>query len=207
MSRIRTHSAVSRRWIAPSATSKAESAPEIGTAFLSEHVDVSRTEQRLKLGGGHVSDVSSSAADLPPRLRGLSISHMANAAGVTPQAVRYYTRLGLLRCRSRQDLPLKRFARYELCRLKFIKGMGRLGYGLNDISRLLLWSECRQIYRGALLNVLSREPAQAYRDACTERAQRKLLRRARHSWGAQREAPILGRDIRLLIAMFAALDS
>lgn len=86
MSRIPTHSAVSRRWIAPSATRKAESSPEIGTAFLSEHVDVSRTEQRLKLGAGHVSDVSSSAADLPPKLRGLSISHMANAAGVTPQA-------------------------------------------------------------------------------------------------------------------------
>ena len=207
MSRLPTHSAVSRRWIAPSATSKAESALEIGTALLSEHVDVSRTEQRLKLRDGHASDVSFTVADLRRKLRGLSISHMAHAAGVTAEAVRYYMRLGLLRCRCTPDLPLKRFARYELCRLKFIKGMGRLGYGLNDISRLLLWSECPQVDRGALLDVLSREPAQAHRDACIARAQRKLLRRARQSWSAQRGGPTLGRDIRLLIATFAALDS
>lgn len=202
MSGISMHSVVSRGWTAPS-TSKAESAPEIGT---SEHVDVGRTKQRLTLGDGHASDASSSAADLRRTLRGLSISHMANAAGVTPHAVRYYTRLGLLRCRSTQDLPLRRFARYELCRLKFIKGMGRLGYGLSDISRLLLWSEVPHIDRGALLNILSRGPAQAGRDACIARAQRKLLRRARHGWGARRESTVLGKDIRLLITTFAALD-
>jgi len=69
-------------------------------------------------------------------LHGTTVSGLAAAAGVTPDVVRYYTRIGLLEPLRHPGNNYKSFNSHHLARLKFIRGAQALGYTLTEVRRI-----------------------------------------------------------------------
>jgi DNA-binding transcriptional MerR regulator len=67
----------------------------------------------------------------------LTVSGLANRVGVSPDAVRYYERLGLLPPAARSPAGYRRYDQRAVERLRFIKGAQRVGLWLREIAELL----------------------------------------------------------------------
>jgi DNA-binding transcriptional MerR regulator len=67
----------------------------------------------------------------------LTVSNLAEQAGLTADTVRYYDRLGLLPQPARSDAGYRLFEEGTARRLRFIKGAQRVGLRLREISELL----------------------------------------------------------------------
>lgn len=66
----------------------------------------------------------------------MTVAELARAAGVTPEAVRHYTRIGLLQPRRNVRNAYKLYGPRDLARLIFIRRAKTLGYGLRDIRQI-----------------------------------------------------------------------
>ena len=69
--------------------------------------------------------------------RGLRVAELAHAAGVAPDTVRYYERVGLLPPPNRTSTGYRDYGEESIDRLRFIRGAQRLGLRLADIRHLL----------------------------------------------------------------------
>jgi DNA-binding transcriptional MerR regulator len=69
--------------------------------------------------------------------RGLRVSELAEAVGLSPDTVRYYERAGLLPPPARTPAGYRAYDAGALDRLRFIQGAQRLGLRLRDIADLL----------------------------------------------------------------------
>ncbi|HZN17616.1 MAG TPA: heavy metal-responsive transcriptional regulator [Micromonosporaceae bacterium] len=69
--------------------------------------------------------------------RGLRVAELAEAAGLTPDTVRYYERAGLLPPPARTPAGYRAYDTSAVDRLRFIKGAQRLGLRLRDVADLL----------------------------------------------------------------------
>jgi DNA-binding transcriptional MerR regulator len=67
----------------------------------------------------------------------LTVSALADRAGLSPDAVRYYERLGLLSPSERSAAGYRLYDHAALERLRFIRGAQRLGLRLREIGELL----------------------------------------------------------------------
>lgn len=67
----------------------------------------------------------------------LTVTELANRSGATPHAVRYYTRLGLLRPQQNPDNGYHLYNPREISWLCFIQQAKRLGYTLNEIKEIM----------------------------------------------------------------------
>ncbi|MCD2192703.1 MerR family DNA-binding protein [Actinomycetospora endophytica] len=67
----------------------------------------------------------------------LTISGLAREAGLRPDTVRYYERVGLMPTPERTTGEHRRYGEPALDRLRFIRGAQRLGLRLADIADLL----------------------------------------------------------------------
>jgi DNA-binding transcriptional MerR regulator len=67
----------------------------------------------------------------------LTVSGLANRVGVSPDAVRYYERLGLLSPPARSAAGYRRYDERAVQRLRFVKGAQRVGLRLREIAELL----------------------------------------------------------------------
>lgn len=65
------------------------------------------------------------------------LKDLAYAAGEKPEVVRYYARIGLVRCASRDLNGYRRFAAREAERIRFIRSAQACGFTLEDIRTLL----------------------------------------------------------------------
>lgn len=65
------------------------------------------------------------------------VSELARTAGVTPHAVRYYARIGLLRPEKDRFNSYRRFGRDDVRRLGFIRKAQHLGFTLDEIAQLI----------------------------------------------------------------------
>ncbi|MGY1617207.1 heavy metal-responsive transcriptional regulator [Geodermatophilus sp. SYSU D00691] len=70
-------------------------------------------------------------------VRGLRVSELAAAVGVSPDTIRYYERAGLLPSPERTPAGYRSYDAGAVDRLKFIQGAQRLGLRLADIRDLL----------------------------------------------------------------------
>jgi DNA-binding transcriptional MerR regulator len=68
---------------------------------------------------------------------GLRVAELAQAAGVSPDTVRYYERAGLLPPPARTPAGYRAYDPGAVDRLAFIQGAQRLGLRLRDIAELL----------------------------------------------------------------------
>jgi MerR family transcriptional regulator, mercuric resistance operon regulatory protein len=67
----------------------------------------------------------------------LTVSTLAARVGVSPDAVRYYERLGLLAPPERSAAGYRRYDEGAVERLRFVKGAQRVGLRLREIAELL----------------------------------------------------------------------
>ena len=67
----------------------------------------------------------------------LTVTELANRSGATPHAVRYYTRMGLLRPQRNPDNGYRLYPHREVSWLRFIRQAKRLGYTLGEIREIM----------------------------------------------------------------------
>lgn len=67
----------------------------------------------------------------------LTVSKLAHRVGTSPDTVRYYERLGLLREADRTPAGYRQFGESDVQRMHFIQATQRLGLGLAEIRELL----------------------------------------------------------------------
>jgi DNA-binding transcriptional MerR regulator len=67
----------------------------------------------------------------------LTVSGLAARVGVSPDAVRYYERLGLLAPPARSTAGYRRYDEAAVQRLRLVKGAQRVGLRLREIAELL----------------------------------------------------------------------
>lgn len=67
----------------------------------------------------------------------LTVTDLANRSGATPHAVRYYTRMGLLRPKRNPDNGYRLYRHSEVSWLRFIRQAKRLGYTLSEIREIM----------------------------------------------------------------------
>ncbi len=67
----------------------------------------------------------------------LTVHQLAERAETTPHAVRYYTRIGLLKPDRHPENGYKLFAYDDVRRLRFIRQAKALGFTLNEIADVL----------------------------------------------------------------------
>jgi DNA-binding transcriptional MerR regulator len=67
----------------------------------------------------------------------LTVSGLASRVGVSPHAVRYYERLGLLPQAARTAAGYRRYDQRAVRRLRLVKGAQRVGLRLREIAELL----------------------------------------------------------------------
>src|SRR4051812_17565430 len=79
--------------------------------------------------------MSTSATTVPAA--GLRVAQLAAAAGVPPDTVRYYERVGLLPAPARTPGGYRAYDATAVDRLRFIQAAQRLGLKLRDIGDLL----------------------------------------------------------------------
>jgi DNA-binding transcriptional MerR regulator len=72
-----------------------------------------------------------------PMSEQLTVSDLAARVGVSPDAVRYYERLGLLPPPARSMAGYRRYDERAIQRLRFVKGAQRVGLRLREIAELL----------------------------------------------------------------------
>ena len=65
------------------------------------------------------------------------MSQLARLAGVAPDTVRYYGRIGLLPERERSEAGYRRFDAGQADRIRFIRAAQRLGLRLAEVGELL----------------------------------------------------------------------
>ncbi len=71
----------------------------------------------------------------------LTVTELARRSGATPHAVRYYSRMGLLRPERNPDNGYRLYEDKEVGWLRFIRQAKRLGYTLNEIREIMHDSE------------------------------------------------------------------
>jgi DNA-binding transcriptional MerR regulator len=84
----------------------------------------------------------------------LSIGMVANKAGVTPDTIRYYERLGLLPTPTRTPAGYRQYADGVVNRLTLIRNAQQFGFSLRDIASFLRVREqggrpCHDVRRAA----------------------------------------------------------
>jgi len=87
----------------------------------------------------------------------LTIGKVAKGAGVSPDTIRYYQRLGLLPDAKRLESGYRVFTMEAVRTLRFIKRAQGLGFALDEIRELLAFrrkvASCRDVKRAALRKV------------------------------------------------------
>jgi len=66
----------------------------------------------------------------------MNVSDLARQAGIAPSAVRFYERKGILPQAARQDNGYREYTEDDLCRLRIVVGLRRLGVELPESGRL-----------------------------------------------------------------------
>jgi MerR family transcriptional regulator, mercuric resistance operon regulatory protein len=70
--------------------------------------------------------------------QGLTVGALARVAGVHVETIRFYQRKGLLPERDKPYGSIRRYGASDVARVRFVKSAQRLGFSLDEISRLLL---------------------------------------------------------------------
>lgn len=71
----------------------------------------------------------------------MQVIECARAAGVSPDTVRHYARLGLIKSERRTAAGYQQFSGHTVARVRFIRSAVGLGFKLSDVGELLGMSE------------------------------------------------------------------
>lgn len=105
----------------------------------------------------------------------LTVSALAREAGVSPDAVRYHERLGLLPAPARSPAGYRRDDQAAVARLRLVKGAQRAGLRLREIAELLAVIDQGQCPCGHTQRLLTRRLAEVDAELAWLHALREAL--------------------------------
>ena len=135
------------------------------------------------------------------------VSELARTSGVTPHAVRYYSRIGLLRPNKDVWNKYRRFSRDDVRRLTFIKKAQRLGLTLDEITQLVDACERRAPTCPNVRAIVVRRIADTEAEIRSKSELLGRMRRAVEAWEALPDGVPDGETVCHLIESFADDDA
>ena len=116
----------------------------------------------------------------------MRVSEIADKAEVTPEVVRYYLRIGLLKSEVKDANGYRRFSNNHLRRLYFIRRAKQLGFKLSEIAEILRMATCRTTPCPMVRDIVRRRIEDNRVDLDSLRALQRRMERALARWRGMR---------------------
>lgn len=133
----------------------------------------------------------------------MTVNELAKLSGTTPHAVRYYTRMGLLRPERNPDNGYRLYKPREIGWLQFIRQAKRLGYTLNEIREIMHDSEQEKSPCPRVREILSRRIEENRRQLQQLMALQERMEEALAQWADMPDGVPDGHSVCHLIESFA----
>jgi len=137
----------------------------------------------------------------------LTVTDLANRSGATPHAVRYYTRMGLLRPKRNPDNGYRLYQHSEVNWLRFIRQAKRLGYTLNEIREIMHDSDQGKSPCPRVREILNQRIDENRRQLEELMALQTRMEQALDQWSDMPDGVPDGDSVCHLIESFAGQDS
>jgi DNA-binding transcriptional MerR regulator len=137
----------------------------------------------------------------------MTVNDLSRRTGVTSHAVRYYSRIGLLKPGRNPDNGYRLFDRSDLVRLKFIRQAQSLGFTLEEISEILAESEHGLSPCPKVRDILRRRIEENHRKVVELMDLQKRMEEALEHWSAMPDGMPDGHSVCHLIESESTLDS
>lgn len=137
----------------------------------------------------------------------LTVTDLANRSGATPHAVRYYTRMGLLRPTRNPDNGYRLYQHREIGWLRFIRQAKRLGYTLNEIREIMQDSDQGKSPCPRVREILLQRIDESRRQLEELMALQRRMEQALAQWAEMPDGVPDGHSVCHLIESFASSDS
>ena len=116
----------------------------------------------------------------------MRVSEIADKAEVTPEVVRYYLRIGLLKSEVKDANGYRRFSKNHLRRLYFIRRAKQLGFKLSEIAEILRMATRRTTPCPMVRDIVRRRIEDNRVDLDSLRALQRRMERALARWRGMR---------------------
>lgn len=137
-------------------------------------------------------------------LKFLTVAQIAKKSGATPDAIRYYCRVGLLRPGRDRHTRYKRFGDAEIRRLAFITKAKRLGFSVSEIAEIIRKSAIGQTPRPYVRTLVAERIASNDCELAQLRALQSRLKEAANRWAAMPDGTPDGDAVCHLVESFEA---
>jgi len=136
-----------------------------------------------------------------------TVTELANRGGATPHAVRYYTRMGLLRPERNPENGYRLYEYREVGWLRFIRQAKRLGYTLHEIREIMHHSEQKQSPCPQVREMLMQRIDENRRQMEELMALQTRMEQALEKWAHMPDGVPDGHSVCHLIESFAEIDN
>ena len=137
-------------------------------------------------------------------LKLLTVAQIAKKSGATPDAIRHYCRLGLLRPKRDRHTGYKRFGDAEIKRLDFITKAKRLGFSLREVADIIRKSTAGQTPCPYVRTIVAERIAANDRELVQLRALQSRLKEAADRWATMPDGMPDGDAVCHLVESFEA---
>lgn len=137
----------------------------------------------------------------------MTVNDLSRRTGVTSHAVRYYSRIGLLKPGRNPDNGYRLFDRGDLARLQFIRQAQSLGFTLEEISEILAESEHGRSPCPKVRDILRRRIEENHRKLAELMDLQSRMEEALDHWEAMPDGVPDGHSVCHLIESESGLDS
>lgn len=129
----------------------------------------------------------------------LQVKDIANAANVSTDAVRFYTKKGLLKPKRNKENNYQLYNNADLLRLRFISKAKILGYTLNEIKQITQASEKKETPCPLVRNIIEKRIKDNKKKFEEAMALQKRMEKAFRQWEQMDDAIPIGHSICHLI--------
>ena len=136
----------------------------------------------------------------------MQVIECARAAGVSPDTVRHYARLGLIKSERRTNAGYQQFSERTVARVRFIRSAVGLGFKLNDVGELLSISERGQLPCPKARTILADRLHEKQHQVELEMALFRRMKHALKAWEAMPDGVPEGHHVCGLIEGMAIPD-
>ena len=129
----------------------------------------------------------------------MKVNEIAKKAEVTPEVVRYYLRIGLLKSDDKDANGYRRFSEHSLRRLNFIRRAKQLGFKLSELAEILRMAARRKTPCPMVRDIVKRRIEDNRVDLESLRALQRRMERALAQWHRMRNGVPDGHTVCRLI--------
>ena len=129
----------------------------------------------------------------------MRVNEIAKKADVTPEVVRYYLRIGLLKSEDKDANGYRRFSKNHLRQLNFIRRAKQLGFKLSEIGEILRMAARKKTPCPMVRDIVERRIGDNRVDLDALRALQRRMERALAHWRGMRNGVPDGHTVCRLI--------